>query len=112
MKIIAKVIEIDMLISGQSDNGNDWEKQTIVVETLPTINADAQPLAIEFMGERKTKMTKVLEVGDLVEVSFSVRCNKYQDKWFTRLDGSKVVKMQPQEEQQAAPTPEQAGPEQ
>ena len=34
MKIIGKVYKVDDLISGQSDNGNDWEKQTVIVQTM------------------------------------------------------------------------------
>lgn len=49
MKTFARVIEICPIISGTSDNGNDWEKQTIVLETL---GLEPMTLAVEFMGER------------------------------------------------------------
>lgn len=91
------------IISGQSDNGNDWEKQTVVFETL---GLEPQTLAVEFMGERKTKQTKTLKVGDEVEVNFAIRCNEYQDKWYTRLDGMSVKPMKI-EAAQAAPAGEQ-----
>lgn len=84
MKVVAIVKEVQPVISGTSDNGNDWEKQTIVVETC---DIEPKTLAVEFMGERKTKGTKTLQVGDRVEVSFGIRCNEYQGKWYTRLDG-------------------------
>ena len=86
MKAFAKVMEVCPIISGSSDN-NDWEKQTVVFETLAL---EPQTLAVEFMGERKTKHTKTLQVGQQVEVNFIIRCNKYQDKWYTRLDGISV----------------------
>lgn len=105
MKTFAKVVELCPVISGTSDNGNDWEKQTVVVETLAL---EPQVLAIEFMGERKTKMTKPLQKGQQVEVDFVIRSNEYQGRWFTRLDGLRILPMQPAAQpaaQPAQPTP-------
>ena len=84
MNVQAKVLEVGMLISGQSDNGNDWEKQQVVVETL---ELEPKQLAVDFMGERKTATTKTLKTGDKVELGFSIRCRKWGDKWYTGLDG-------------------------
>ncbi len=95
MKTFARVIEICPIISGTSDNGNDWEKQTIVLETL---GLEPMTLAVEFMGERKTKQTKLLKMGQQVEVDFVIRCNKYLDKWYTRLDGLKAKPMEEEPE--------------
>lgn len=101
MKTFAKVVELCPVISGTSDNGNDWEKQMVVVETLAL---EPQVLAIEFMGERKTKMTKPLQRGQQVEVDFVIRSNEYQGKWYTRLDGLRIQPLQPAG-QPAQPTP-------
>lgn len=98
MKAFCKVITLCPVISGQSDNGNDWEKQTVVFETL---GLEPQTLAVEFMGERKTKTTKQLTPGTEVEVDFKIRCNEYQDRWYTRLDGIGVRPMR--SETQTAP---------
>ena len=103
MKAFAKVTALCPVISGMSDNGNDWEKQTVVFETLAL---EPQTLAVEFMGERKTKQTKTLQVGQQVEVNFSIRCNEYQDKWFTRLDG---ISVRPLQTETPAPAPAPAG---
>lgn len=103
MKAFAKVIALCPVISGTSDNGNDWEKQTVVFETLAL---EPQTLAVEFMGERKTKQTKTLQVGQQVEVNFTIRCNEFQDKWYTRLDGTSV---RPLATETPAPAPAPAG---
>ena len=84
MKVRAKVLEVEPLISGTSDNGNDWEKQQVVVET---VELDPQVLAVDFMGQRRTEVTKTLTAGDIVIVDFKIRCRKWGDKWFTGLDG-------------------------
>ena len=103
MKAFAKVIALCPIISGMSDNQNYWEKQTVVFETLAL---EPQTLAVEFMGERKTKQTKTLQVGQQVEVNFIIRCNEYQDKWYTRLDGMSV---HPLATETPAPAPAPAG---
>lgn len=103
MKAYAKVTELCPIISGMSDNGNDWEKQTVVFETLAL---EPQTLAVEFMGERKTKQTKPLQVGQQVEVNFVIRCNEYQNKWYTRLDG---ISVRPLQTEAPAPAPAPAG---
>lgn len=94
MKAFCRVMELCPIISGTSDNGNDWERQTVVFETLAL---EPQTLAIEFMGERKTKQTKPLKVGQQVEVTFGINCREYQGKWYTRLDGFGVTPMKPEE---------------
>lgn len=91
MKVQAKVLEVGMLVSGQSDNGTDWEKQQVVVETM---EMEPIQLAIDFMGERKTQTTKKLKAGDVVEVNFGIRCRKWVDKWFTNLDGRSIKLVQ------------------
>lgn len=105
MKAFCRVMELGSIISGTSDNGNDWEKQTVVFETLAL---EPQTLAIEFMGERKTKQTKPLKVGQQVEVTFGINCREYQGKWYTRLDGFGVTPMKPEEETQKNAEGEQA----
>lgn len=85
MKVLGIVKKVLPLIEGQSDNGNFWEKQTVVVA-----NGD-EVLAIEFMGQRRTKGTKQLKEGQPVAVTYNVRCNEYLDKWYTRLEGTSIV---------------------
>lgn len=87
MKVVAKVKEVCPVITGTSDNGNDWEKQQIVFETC---DLEPKVLVIDFMGERKTKTSKTLKVGDKVEVSFVIRCNEYMGKWYTHLEGGQL----------------------
>lgn len=88
MKIYGKVVEVQPLISGTSDNGNDWEKQSVVFETT---GEKPRTLAIDFMGERKTKVTKRLSVGQFCEVVFEPISRRWEDKWFTSLEGYKVT---------------------
>ena len=92
MKVLAKVHFLDEVLSGTSDNGNSWEKQTVVV-AVPGESGD-RLLAIEFMGERKTQVTKLLQVGQVVDVTFGISSREHEGKWYTRLDGISIVPLQ------------------
>ena len=94
MKILGKVHCVCELVQGESSNGQPWEKQTLVIDS----SCDAsKPVytAIEFMGEKKTAVTQLLQPGDIVEASFGIICTEWKGedgtpKWFTKLDGYSV----------------------
>lgn len=92
MKVLAKVRFLDEVISGTSDNGVDWEKQTVVVR-VPGEDEE-NLLAITFMGERKTQATKCLQVGQMVDVTFSIKSREFGGKWYTNLNGISIVPLQ------------------
>lgn len=92
MKIVGKVYKVDDLISGQSDNGNDWEKQTVVVQTM---EEKPRLLAVDFMGQKKTAITQKLKLGVLVEIVATVESREYNDKWYTKLDGVSITPYAP-----------------
>lgn len=89
MKMYLKVYEVQDLISGTSDNGNDWEKQQVVF-----VDDMNKYYAVDFMGERKTRVTKTLKKGDLCEVTFEPQSRQWEDKWFTNLNGISVTVLQ------------------
>lgn len=97
MKQYMTVMLLDDVISGTSDNGNSWEKQMVVFETT---GDSKKPLAVEFMGERKTKVTKQLKPGQLCEVVFEPVSREYEGKWYTRLDGISVTPLEKAQQQE------------
>lgn len=113
MKVIGKVHLVTDLISGESSNGQPWEKQTVVVEEM-TAGGKPHFMAVEFMGLEKTKKTQKLQKGDIVAIDFGFVCNEYTNQttgltsWFTKLDGWKIDKLSKAEEE----TDEQKGGEQ
>lgn len=107
MKVVAIVKEVCPIISGTSDNGNDWEKQQIVYETC---DIEPKVLAVEYMGERKTKVSKTLKVGDKVDITFSIRCNEYMGKWYTRLEGGNISLVERKAVVAAEESPQDAAP--
>ena len=98
MKVIGKVHCITDLVSGESSNGQPWEKQTVVVEEQTT-GGKPRYLAVEFMGLEKTAKTQKLQKNDMVALEFGIRCDEYTNPntgvstWFTKLDGYKVDKL-------------------
>jgi hypothetical protein len=100
MKTIGKVHKVTDLVSGESSNGQPWEKQTVVVEEQTT--GKPRYLAVEFMGEQKTAKTKTLQKGDYVIAEYQIICNEYTHpttgvtSWFTKLDGWRIDKLSPE----------------
>lgn len=93
MKQLLKVAEIGEIISGTSSNGVDWEKQQVVFNTTDGENT---MIAIDFMGERKTKLSKTLQVGQICEVNYSVESHPNQagDKWYTNVNAISLVPLE------------------
>lgn len=85
MKQIGKVYKVDDKIEGENSNGQPWVKQTLVIETAD--GSKERKLAFDFLGEDRVKLLEGLEVGDLVEVSFEIQSNEYNDKIYTSLKG-------------------------
>lgn len=92
MKEVMKVYLVDGLIEGTSSNGNPWEKQMVVFEA---IGGTPRKLAVSFMNERKTRVTKKLQIGQYCEVTYDVSSREYESKWFTQVDGIAIVPLSP-----------------
>ena len=69
---------------GKSDNGVEWERQTVVFETT---GESYRQLAIDFMGERRTQITMKLQKGQLCEVVYEPTSREHSGKWYTKLEG-------------------------
>lgn len=104
MKILGKVHCITDLVSGESSNGQPWEKQTVVIDETWACGRPRY-LAVEFMGLEKTAKTQKLEKNDFVSIEFGIRCDEYKNPntgvstWFTKLDGWRVDKLYKAEEE-------------
>ena len=100
MKTIGKVHTTTDIISGESSNGQPWEKQTVVIEEQTY--GRPKYLAIEFMGEDKTAKTKKLQKGDIVVAEYGINSTEYKNpntgvsSWFTKLDGYRIDKLKPE----------------
>lgn len=84
MKSYLKVNTVFLVNYGKSENGEEWERQTVVFDTTGERH---RQLAIDFMGERRTQTTKNLKEGQLCEVVYEPCSRKYNGRWFTNLVG-------------------------
>ena len=99
------------LQQGTSQNGYDWARQVVVVES-PSFNGSFTKIALNAQNQRVDDLMNY-QIGDRVEIGYSVTAREYQGKWFNNVDLVTIKFME--EVAQAAPapaTPRQAAPRQ
>lgn len=84
MQLTAKLIQVLPLQTGTGKNG-EWKKQDIVVET------DGQypkKICISIWGDKASE--SVLQVGNILDISFDVESREYNGRWYTDVKAWKV----------------------
>lgn len=97
MQLTAKLIQVLPLQSGTSKNG-EWRKQDIVVET------DGQypkKVCISIWGDKASE--SVLQIGNILDISFDVESREYNGRWYTDVRAWKVDIAAPMAAQGGAP---------
>ena len=77
MELIAKLVQVLPLQTGQGKNG-EWRKQDIIVET------DGQypkKVCISVWGDKIDE--NQLRIGNQLNISFDVESREYNGKWYT-----------------------------
>lgn len=85
--------------SGQSQSGNMWYRQDIVVD-VAGFNGSFRKIALKATGNLVGDLQHA-KVGDKVEVTYQVTAREWQGKWYNNVDLYKVEF----EEPAAAPAP-------
>lgn len=85
--------------SGQSQSGNMWYRQDIVVD-VAGFNGSFRKIALKATGNMVGDLQHA-KVGDKVEVTYQVTAREWQGKWYNNVDLYKVEF----EEMAAAPAP-------
>lgn len=96
MELTAKLIQVLPVQSGVSKNG-EWKKQDIVVET------DGQypkKICISIWGDKASEA--VLQIGNILNISFDVESREYNSRWYTDVKAWRV--------ELAAPSPDNSYP--
>ena len=85
MEIKGKIIQKLTPQSGVSKSGNAWQKQEYVLETL-----DAYPKQVkfDFFGDRVDQY--ILEVGDIVTISYDIESREFNGRWYTDIHAFKA----------------------
>jgi len=96
MKIQGKLHDILDIQSGISKNGNEWQKQPILIDTEAKFN---NIIAIDLFGETIEKIQN-LQIGAFVEVKLNISSKEYNGRYYTNIsawDISLVEKVESEE---------------
>lgn len=92
------------LQQGTSQNGYDWARQMVVIET-PSYNGSFTKIALTAQNQRVDDLMNY-QIGDKVEVGYSVTAREYNGKWYNSVDLVNIKFME-EAAPAAAPAPRQ-----
>lgn len=84
MQLTAKLIQVLPVQTGMGKNG-EWRKQNIIVETDGMY---PKKVCISVWGDKINE--SVLQIGNLVDVSFDIESREYNGNWYTDLRAWKI----------------------
>lgn len=70
--------------SGTSQSGYDWARQIIVLD-VASFNGTFSKIALTAQNQRVDDLQEY-QIGDRVEIGYSVTAREYQGKWFNNVD--------------------------
>lgn len=85
------------VVSGVSNSGTQWSRMTIVIE-IPGYQGTTTKLALQ-VGSARIDDVMRFQVGDSVEIGWSIYARDYKGKWYNSVD---LVNIKSQEEQRSA----------
>lgn len=85
---------------GTSQNGYDWARQIIVLD-VASFNGTFSKIALTAQNQRVDELAD-FQIGDRVEVGYSVTAREWDGKWFNNVD---LVSINFLEEAAPAPVP-------
>lgn len=89
------------VLSGTSQQGNPWYRQTIVVD-VAGFNGSYRKVALQASGNVVGDLDGAA-IGDKVEISYQVTAREWNGKWYNNVDLFKVEFLEPQMQQPVAP---------
>lgn len=102
------ISEMSEVQSGTSQNGYQWQRMTIILD-IPGFQGSIIKQAFQVTGDDVNDVL-LYNIGDRVEVSWSLHARNWNGKWYNNVD---LVKIKSQEEtKQDAPAPVAPAPQQ
>lgn len=86
MEITGKLHVVMPSVAGISTQGNQWKKQTFVIETIEEYPKN---IAFEAWGDDCRSLDD-LKVGNVIKVFYNTESKPYGDRWFTTLKSWKI----------------------
>ena len=90
--------------SGTSQNGFQWQRMTIVLD-IPGFQGSIIKQAFQVTGDDVNDVL-LYNIGDKVEVSWSLYARNWNGKWYNNVDLVKIKHQEQSQPQQAAPKQE------
>ena len=84
MQLTAKLIQVMPIQTGMGKNG-EWRKQNIILETDGMY---PKKVCVSLWGDKINE--SVLQVGNILDVSFDIESREYNGNWYTDLRAWKV----------------------
>lgn len=84
MQLTAKLIQVLPIQTGMGKNG-EWRKQNIILETDGMY---PKKVCITLWGDKINE--SLLQVGNILDVSFDIESREYNGNWYTDLRAWKV----------------------
>lgn len=84
MQLTAKLIQVLPVQTGMGKNG-EWRKQSIILETDGMY---PKKVCMTFWGDKINE--SVLQIGNILDVSFDVESREYNGNWYTDLRAWKI----------------------
>lgn len=84
MQLTAKLIQVMPVQTGMGKNG-EWRKQSIILETDGMY---PKKVCVTLWGDKINE--SVLQVGNILDVSFDIESREYNGNWYTDLRAWKV----------------------
>ncbi|GAB3427104.1 DUF3127 domain-containing protein [Niabella aquatica] len=85
MELTAKLVQVLPLQKGTGKTGNEWRKQDIIVETSGQY---PKKVCISIWGDKINE--KVLQLGNMLNISFDVESREFNGRWYTDVKAWKV----------------------
>lgn len=98
-----RISDMSEVVSGVSQNGNQWQRMTIVLE-IPGFQGSVFKQAFQVNGDSVNDVL-LYSIGEKVEISWSMYAREWNGKWYNNVD---LVKIKYQDGEQ--PKPQQAAP--
>ena len=87
MEITGKLIQKLPVQSGVTKQGNNWQSQDLIIETIETY---PKKICVNFYGDKIQEADKI-NIGDKVTVSVNIESREFNGKWFTSVKMWKVT---------------------
>lgn len=105
MNFVGKVRKILEPVGGTSASGNNWKKQTVIIQEDKDQYPDS--IAIDWFNKDLN-----FEVGDTIDVQFNCKANEYQGKFYNGISAFNwsILESKPKTPAYQPPVYEQAPP--